>query len=72
VRCAFLGFFALLAYTTAMTYEPEQHGYPTAEAKAVGRLVDAGMLYKAPDNWLKQLQDSSLYRPAKCPKWSKL
>ncbi len=48
MRCVFLGLFAILAYTTAMCYEPEPTGYSVAEVNALNRLVEHSARQKQP------------------------
>ena len=39
MRCVLLGLFAVLAYTTAMCYQPEPDGYTPAQVRGLSRLI---------------------------------
>jgi hypothetical protein len=41
MKCIFLSLFAILAYTTAMVWEPEQIGYSKADQDGMDRLVSS-------------------------------
>jgi hypothetical protein len=40
MRFTFLGLFAVLAYTTAMMYQPEQVGYSKTDRDGLAKLVE--------------------------------
>jgi hypothetical protein len=61
MRNVFLALFATWAYTTAMTYEPEQQGYSLNDRAGMNHLIERVTIKpKHPGKWPQAKQRTAL------------